>query len=124
MRDQGPSQGVKFKTATVQKIFFVLAILFFGMAILGIVGELLGWWNDIGEVLTIIGTLGGLMLSGAGLSTGASEEQVSRVHQAVVDNGEQLEKLDNLDAIQLELDRQTGVLGEQLSVLTDVRDRL
>lgn len=118
---------MKFKTSTVQRISFVLAILFFGMAILGIVGEVLGWWNDIGEVLTIVGTLGGLLVAWTALAAGSTEEQVDRVHRAVVDNGEQLEKLgdlEKLDVIQLELDRQTDVLGEQLSVLTQVRDRL
>lgn len=121
MPDADLSRGVKFETATVQRIFLVLAILFFGMAILGIVGEIRGWWNDTGEVLTIVGTLGSLFVTGAALSTGSTEAQVDRVHQAVVDNGRRLE---NLDAIQLELDRQTGVLDEQLAVLTDVRDRL
>lgn len=124
MQDQDPSQGVKIKTSTFQRLSLVVAILFFGMAILGIVGEVLGWWNDVGELLTTVGTLGGLIVSWTSLTAGSTEAQVDRVYQAVVDNGEQLEKLDSLDAIQLELDRQTGVLGEQLAVLTDVRDRL
>lgn len=128
------SEGVKFKTATVQKIFLALMVIFFGMAILGIVGEIFGWWNDVGEVLTIVGTLGGLFVGVATLSTGSSEEQVERVHHAVVENGvrlegidaqlDQLEKLDELDAIQLELDKQTGVLDDQLGVLKQVRDGL
>lgn len=113
--------AMKIRTSTVQWISLVLAILFFGMAILGIVGEILGWWNDVGELLTTIGTIGGLIVSGTAVTTGATEEQVSRVHEAVVDNGEQLEELDR---IQLELDRQTGVLDEQLSVLTQIRDGL
>lgn len=115
-------EDVKIRTSTFQRLSWILAILFFGMAILGIVGELLGWWNEIGEVLTIVGTIGGLIVSWAALSAGATERQVDRVHAAVVDNGDKLQKLDELDAIQLELDRQTGVLGEQLSVLTDIRD--
>lgn len=122
MPERDLDRDVKIRTSTFQRLSWILAILFFGMAILGIVGELLGWWNDIGEVLTIVGTIGGLIVSWAALSAGATEQQVDRVHAAVVDNGEQLEKLDELDAIQLELDRQTDVLGEQLSVLTDIRD--
>lgn len=136
---------VEFETATVQRIFLVLMVLFFGMAILGIVGEIRGWWNDVGEILTIVGTLGGLFVGAATLSTGASKRHLNAVQAAVVDNGTRLEangdkletldtidaklgtmdgKLDQLDKVQLELDRQTGVLGEQLSVLTEVRDRL
>lgn len=116
---------------TFQRISLILALLFFGMAILGIVGEILGWWNDVGELLTIIGTLGGMILAWSSLSTSSTELQVDRVHAAVVDNGDTLDTIDGkldqlaqLDAIQLELDRQTGVLDEQLSVLTDVRDGL
>lgn len=121
MSDHDSHSGVKFKTATVQRIFVVGAILFFLMAVAGIVGEILGWWNDVGEIVTIVGTLGSLMLGSGALSTGASQEQVSSVHRAVVDNGR---KLDTLDVIQHELDRQTGVLDEQLTVLCEVRDGL
>lgn len=139
-RDLSPV--VEFETATVQRIFLVLMVIFFGMAILGIVGEILGWWNDIGEVLTIVGTIGGLFVGAATMSTGASEKHLNEVQAAVLDNGTQLKKngtqleengatlgtidgkLDKLDKVQVELDRQTGVLDEQLSVLTEVRDRL
>lgn len=37
---------------TAERILFTLAALGFATAILGIVGELLGWWNDTGELLT------------------------------------------------------------------------
>lgn len=112
-----PPEGVRFETATVQRILLVLAVVFFSMAIVGIVGEIRGWWNDVGEVLTIVGTLGGLFVGTAALTTGASEAQVATVHEAVVDNGEKLEQLDKLDVIQHELDQQTGVLDRQLAVL-------
>lgn len=112
--------GVKFKTATVQRIFLVLMMIFFGMAILGIVGEVLGWWNAVGEVLTIVGALGGLFVGVATLSTGSNEEQVERVHHAVVENGVRLAGID----AQFELDKQTGVLDEQLGILKQVRDGL
>lgn len=124
MAPRGPSEGVRFETATVQRILLVLAVLFFSMAIVGIVGEVRGWWDDVGEVLAIVGTLGGLFVGTAALTTGASQAQVATVHEAVVDNGEKLEKLDQLDVIQNELDRQTGVLDRQLAVLRDVRDEL
>lgn len=123
MQEDPLSDGMKLSTSTFQRLSLVVALLLFAMAILGIVGEVLGWWNEVGEILTTVGTLGGLLVAWSALATGSTEEQVDRVHQAVVDNGAKLEKLDKLDGIQLELDRQTGVLGEQLAVLTDLRDR-
>lgn len=112
------------------------------LAIVAIVGEVLGWWNDVGEVMlavaTVFGTLGGV----ASLIIGSSSEEVRRVHRAVVDNGTTLGsvdtrldsvdgkldsmdgKLDELDTIQVELDQQTGVLDRQVALLAEIRDRL
>lgn len=97
-----------------QWIMFLLSLFFFGIAILGAVGEYLGWWELIGEVAMTVGTIAGLLLGVASHLTSATEAQVDRVQEAVRDNGQQLEKLDR---IQLELDRQTGVLQ-------DIRDLL
>lgn len=119
------------------------------LAIVTIVGELLGWWNDLGEMMlglaTVLGTLGGV----ASVIIGSSSEEVRRVHDAVKGNGSVLGsvdgkldsvdgklesvdgkldsvdgKLDELDVIQAELDQQTGVLGEQVGLLRQIRDRL
>ncbi len=135
---------------TVLKITWGMAILGWLMALLGIVGELLGWWNDVGEVIVTIGTIIGLLMTAGSLLLGSGRKQVDRmdrrlvsVHGAVLDNGrtmtsvdgkldkldalEQLEKLDqldDLDVVQARLDAQTGVLGVQLGVLEQIRDRL
>lgn len=132
----------------ISKILMVGGALLF---LLGLLGELLGWWNDVGEILmragTGAGTLGGL----ATLVIGSSSEEVQAVHEAVEDNGEtldsvddkladvdvklgsvdgktdkldKLDKLDELDVIQAELDAQTGALDRQLEVLGEIRDRL
>lgn len=119
-----PSEVVEFDTSTVQRIFLVLMVLFFGMAILGLIGEIRGWWNDVGEVMMTIGTVGGMLVGAATLSTGATQKQVRLVHSAVVDNGSKLDNLDKLDVITAELNGQTGVLDHQLQVLKEVRDRL
>lgn len=120
-----------------QWIFFLLSLFFFGIAILAGIGEWRGWWNLLGEIGMTVGTLAGMFLGAAAYLTGSSEGQVDRVHEAVVDNGRKLEKLDKLDKldviedaliaedgetsrldrVQVELDRQTGVL-------TDIRDLL
>lgn len=135
---------------TVLKITWGMAILGWLMALLGIVGELLGWWNDVGEVIVTIGTIIGLLMTTGSLLLGSGRKQVDRmdrrlvsVHGAVLDNGrtmtsvdgkldkldeleqlEQLKKLDDLDVVQARLDAQTGVLGVQLGVLEQIRDRL
>lgn len=101
----------------LQWILYGLSLFFFGVAILGAVGQYLGWWDAIGEVLMSVGTLAGVLITVLGAVEGATRDQVERVHEAVVDNGQQLEQLETLDDIQFELDRQTGVLAQ-------IRDRL
>lgn len=98
----------------LQWILYGLSLFFFGVAVLGAVGEYLGWWDVVGEVLMSVGTLAGVLIGVFSVLEGATRDQVARVHDAVVDNGSQLE---TLDEIQLELDRQTGVLAQ-------IRDRL
>lgn len=133
------------------------------MAILGIVGEvagraetvsraaeamglgqMLGWWNDVGQILITVGTIVGALagtvelVSGASLArveavqadvggvreavSGVREEvggvrrDVGNVHEAVEANGDQLGKLEGLDDIE-------HALNEQTSVLEQIRDR-
>lgn len=101
----------------VQRILVTVMILSFLVAILGGVGEHLGWWDALGEVMMTTGTVVGGLAGIFTLYGGASREQVQEVRAAVVDNGDKLDKLDTLDDIQFELDRQTGVLAQ-------IRDRL
>lgn len=101
----------------LQWILYGLSLFFFGLAVLGAVGEYLGWWDAIGEVMMSVGTLAGVLITVFGIVEGATRDQVAQVHDAVVDNGQQLQRLDTLDDIQFELDRQTGVLAQ-------IRDRL
>jgi len=109
------------------------AIVGWALFLVGLVGELLGWWNARGELLMTVGAVVGVPMSVVGLVWGASRAQVRRLFVMVTDNSAILHhhtgffvsmdnKLDNLDAIQLELDRQTGVLGEQLAVLRRLGD--
>lgn len=137
---------------TVLKITWGTAILGWLMVLIGIVGELLGWWNDLGEVIVTIGSILGILLTTGSLLLGAGRKQVGQmdgrlraVHGAVTDNGRtmtsvdrrlisvdrrlisvdgKLDKLESLDVVQAKLDAQTGVLGVQLSVLEQIRDRL
>lgn len=124
-----------------QRILITLTILSFIVAVIALLGELFGWWNDLGEVLLIVATIVGALGGVATMMVGSSSEEVRTVHGAVVDNGatlasmddkldklDELEKLDavdgKLDAAQVKLDKQTGVQGRQVEILTDIRERL
>lgn len=97
------------------------SILGFLVAILGLVGELLGWWDLAGEVLMAGGTLAGLVLASVDLLRGASEAQVEGIDETLdsVDAklGTMDTKLDKLETIDEKMDRQTVVLEQ-------IRDRL
>lgn len=128
---------------TERAILISKAVMWTGilLGIVGIAGEILGWWNEVGEtiitVATVLGAIGGI----SALVIGSSSEEVRTVHHAVQDNGDtldsvdakldkldamdaKLDKLDELDVIQAELDRQTGALDRQVEVLGQIRDRL
>lgn len=129
----------------ISKLLMIGGALLF---LLGLVGELLGWWNDVGELLMQVGTGGGAIGGLAALVIGSSSEEVQEVHEAVEDNGRtldsvddkldsvdgkldkldsvdgKLDKLNELDVIQAELDAQTGALDRQIRVLGEIRDRL
>lgn len=112
--------------------------------IVSALGAYLGWWDLVGEVGMLIGTVLSIVLgvgtwltsATTGQLSGVGEdvrsvgqdvrsvgENVQDVHEAVLANGIKLDKLDELDVIQAELDAQTGVLGEQLAVLRELRDQ-
>jgi predicted negative regulator of RcsB-dependent stress response len=131
----------------LERILLVGAVLGLLVAALGVLGELVGWWDDVGELLVTTGMLASVVLGlGFGLAN-ASRRQVESVREAVEGHGAMLtdvhravdgngDKLDDvreaiagengvvteLDVVQAELDRQTGVLEEQLSVLAKIQD--
>ena len=130
-----PAPSTNVELDRLSWFYFIGAVVFFAMAVLGLIGELLGWWNDAGAWLVGIGTGGALLLAMLGLLWSASRGQVGAIATAVNANGAKLDlangkldlaniKLDQLDAIQFELDRQTGVMDRQLGVLVAIRDRL
>lgn len=107
-------------------------IFFFGMAIVGFVGELLGWWNDVGEALIQLGSAGGALLGGATLVVGSSRSQVEATKDAVEDTRDAVE--DTRDAVDETkhavedngdtLERVDEHLSEQTRVLRQIRDRV
>lgn len=123
---------------TVSRLFWGGALFFLLIAIVSAVGEILGWWDLVGELGITIGGLASLVLASLGTLWSASRTQATQIHDAVASNGRtlssvdlnlasvdrKLDKLDDLDVVQAKLDAQTGVLGVQLSVLEQIRDRL
>lgn len=134
---------------TAIRLTWVAAGFFMLLAIVSAIGEILGWWNLIGEIgmgiggtasviLTLIAVLssaGRGQVAGLGQDVRSVDENVRSVDRNVEKNGEKLDfvgkalageegVLRELDRIELELDAQTGVLHEQLTVLEMVRDRL
>lgn len=140
MDKQDPSKGMVCEPdpETVTKLFWYLSGFFFLVAIVSAIGEVRGWWGFVGELGMTVGTLAGILFGSLSLLSGSSESQVSAVERAVLSNGAtltkvderlvsmdwKLDKLDDLDKVQLELDVQTGVLGGQLAVLQEIRDGL
>lgn len=130
----------------VEKVGWTLSLFWLIVAIVSGVGEYRGWWGLIGEIGLTVGTLASVLFGLGSYLYGAERSQVERVHEAVLSNGDTLEsvdvkldKLDKLDAIedaisgeegmvreldviQIELDRQTGVLGQQVEILKQIRD--
>lgn len=98
----------------------------FLLAILGALGEYLGWWNLIGEVLVTVGTIGGLFLAGVDLLRGASEEQVDGIESQLGSMDGKLGtvdgKLDRLETVDSKLDKletMDGKLDVIQGALTD-----
>lgn len=137
---------------TATRVGWILTALLFLLGAVSIAGELLGWWNDLGEIGAIVGTLGSLVVGVATYQHGADRSQVQAVHGSVEANGatlrrlegkadeqlvqlskldqldrldrlEELEKLDQLDELARLETLQVGQ-GEQTAVLEDIRDHL
>lgn len=127
------------------KVGWTAAALALLIAIVSAIGEYRGWWGLIGQLGMTFGTITSVLLGLATYFYGAGKGQLEAVYRAVVDNGTvlgsvdtKLDKLDviedalvaedgetsRLDIVQVELDRQTGVLDRQLSVLGEIRDAL
>lgn len=127
-------------------LMITLSLIGLGMVILSLVGEHLGWWNDIGEILLSFGTLLSVLTALVALVMGATRGQVRQASDAILENNtklgtidrkldtansrlgtidgklDKLEKLDDLDRVQVELDTQTGVMDRQVQVLEQIRD--
>lgn len=143
-RDEDDTMPFEPDPETAIRVGWAVTLLGILIFVVSALGEYLGWWDLIGEIGMLVGTVlsivvgFGTWFSGAGRrqlaevgedvqSVGrgvqAVGEDVRGVRYAVIANGVKLDKLDELDVIQAELDEQTGVLGKQLAVLGEIRDQ-
>lgn len=123
----------------VIRIGWIITILAFVVTVLSGISEYRGRWNLVGEVGLIAGSVITVLIGAGTLAASAGRVQVAGVREAVEANGETLsglgrkadlqlvrlealDAIDDLDALQLELDKQTGVLGRQVEILEQIRD--
>lgn len=118
------------------------SLVFAGLCLLGaaflVVGEVLDWWNDAGElgitVLTVLGTLiavlafffgaGRGQVAGVAVGVGRVETRLTSMDGKLTSMDGKLDKLDELDVIEAQLNFQSGALERQVAILTQIRDRL
>lgn len=101
---------------TVERLLWIGSALGFAVAILGAVGEFLGWWNDLGELLITVGTLTGLLLAGFSATAGSSRSQVhdvaAAVHGVATGVGVANDRLVRMDARLYSVDTKLDKLGK------------
>lgn len=88
----------------LERLFIVLSILGFALAIRGLVGKLLGGWNDLGALFIPLGTVAGVATGVVAILVDATKEPVRHLADGVEGNGAQLDKIhedhgDKLDRI-------------------------
>lgn len=64
MHDERHLPGVAFEPdpETATRVGWILTALLFLPGIVSLLGEGLGWWNDLGQVGATVGTLGSLVV--------------------------------------------------------------
>lgn len=77
----------------LEQVLWLLAALGLGLALLGVVGEHAGWWNDVGELLITFGTVASVATGVLALLINATKNQVRAVANGVTDNGHKLERI-------------------------------
>lgn len=106
----------------VGRIMIVLGLFTLGVAL---VGELLGWWNDFGELLGVLGLVG----AGIGLAItvllSATRGQVTNVGNQVERVGSKVEEVGaKVEQVGVKVDGTNARLDPHTAILEDIRDLL
>lgn len=115
---------------------WLLSALGLAIALLGVIGEYRGWWNDVGELFISFGTVASVATGIIALLIDATKTQVLRVATGIEANGATLDghgaKLDRihedhgakLDRNGAKLDEVNRNLEDSRAVLVEIRDPL
>jgi hypothetical protein len=77
----------------LQRLTAVGALIGLGMVVLGLVGEVLGWWNDVGEILISLGGFISVLLGLVTFLLGATKGQVRTIANGIVTSNATLDVL-------------------------------
>ncbi len=110
-RDEDGKETMGLPWPTVQKVLYAIMVLGFGMALVGLIGTILGWFSPPGDVLMIVGTVMGALAGMASLIGSTTRDQAETVVEGV-------------DASNRKLDDIGDSLESQTNLLVDIRDRL
>lgn len=120
----------------LERLLWLMSALGVLMVALGLIGELRGWWNDVGEVLVAFGTVASVATAIVALLINATKAQVRRASAGIEANGGKLDRIYEDHGAQLEenraqaeangqkLDEQTEMLGSQSEKLDEQTEML
>ncbi len=77
----------------LERLLWFLAAMGLALALLGVLGEYRGWWNDLGELFISFGTVASAATGVLALVINATKKQVRLVVTGVSANGSKLEQI-------------------------------
>lgn len=78
----------------VEKVGWLLSLLWLIVAIISGIGEYRGWWELAGEIGLTVGTLASLLFGFASYLHGEKRNHLQRIYEAVRSTGDTLESVD------------------------------
>lgn len=115
-------------TVDLDRLYFLMKATtiacFVGLAVI-LLGELLGWWNDWGQVGTVALSVIGVLLGFLTILFGATRPQLAVAVGGILESNRKHDITNSkLDQANGKLDQANGKLDDVVSVLRDIRDRL
>jgi hypothetical protein len=109
----------------VYRLLVIATFLSIATFVVAVVGEVLGWWRDFGELLGLAAGILSVLLGTMALLLGATKTQVTLVAGAAVEGSRKHDESNlKLDAANGKLDAVSGKIDVSNELLRDIRDRL